>query len=374
VKGRRIGGDFRIVARQYFRNPLALFFSLIFPIILISLFGAIFQGGTSSTTLAVENLDHNPGGQPTALSQQFLSALNQTTLVKITMVNYPPSDFGSDLGNAGYTTGLIIPQGFQSSVQNHTVVNLTVFTDPEAASSAGIALGAVSGVVNEFNLQAACYPAHCSDIVGLAQANVGSAVYTYIDYLIPGLIGFSILTSPMFSMVDIASTYRKDGIFRQLSLTPLTKAEWLTSRIIWYVLLTFVTATIMIVTGVELFGAHVEVTLGLIPFLIAGPFFFVSLGMLAGTVARTPETAALIGNIVTFPMMFLSGTFFPVSGFPWYLADFAHVLPLYYVIDGMNQVMLFSNPARAATDFAIVLIAGLVVFLLAVRLFKWRDE
>ena len=369
MKGRRVGGDFRIVVRQYLRNPIALFFSLIFPIILIALFGAIFSGGTTSTSLAVENLDNN-----SHLSQEFLSALNNTTLVKITMVNYDPSNFGAALGNAGYTTGLIIPQGFQSSIQNHTAVNLTVFTDPEDASGAGIALSAVSGVATAFNLQANCHSGNCTNVVGVATANVGSAVYTYIDYLIPGLIGFSILTSPMFSMVDIASSYRKDGIFRQLSLTPLTKSEWLTSRIVWYVLLTFVTASIMIATGVEAFGAHIQVTLGLVPFLIVGPFFFVSLGMLAGTVARTPETAALIGNIVTFPMMFLSGTFFPVSDFPPYLADFAHVLPLYYVIDGMNQVMLFSNASRAALDLGIVLIAGLVVFGLAVWLFKWRDE
>ncbi len=303
-----------------------------------------------------------------------MAALNNTTLVKITMVNYDVSNFGAALGNNGYSTGLIIPAGFQSSVENRSGVNVTVFTDPEDASGAGIGLSAVSAVATAFNLQAACTSGHCTNVVGIAQANVGSAVYTYIDYLIPGLIGFSILTSPMFSMVDIASNYRKDGIFRQLSLTPLTKAEWLTSRIVWYVLLTFVTAGIMIGAGVGLFGAHVEVTLGVVPFLIVGPFFFVSLGMLAGTVTRTPETAALIGNIVTFPMMFLSGTFFPVSEFPWYLADIAHILPLYYVIDGMNQVMLFSNPVRAATDLGVVLIAGLVVFLLAVRFFKWRDE
>ncbi len=177
----------------------------------------------------------------------------------------------------------------------------------------------------------------------------------------------------MFSMVDIASSYRKEGIFRELSLTPLTKAEWLTSRILWYVLLTFVSAGIMIGAGVALFSAHVEVNAGLLPFLFAGPFLFVSLGMLAGTVARTPESAALMGNIITFPMMFLSGTFFPVSLFPAWLQPIAHVLPLYYVIDGMNQVMLFSNDGRALMDLVIVIAIALVFFLLAIRFFTWRD-
>jgi ABC-2 type transport system permease protein len=135
-----------------------------------------------------------------------------------------------------------------------------------------------------------------------------------------------------------------------------------------------VTAGIMIGAGLVLFGAHVTVNLGLIPFLIVGPLLFVSLGMLAGSVAKTPESAALIGNIITFPMMFLSGTFFAVSSFPPALQSFAHVLPLYYVIDGMNQVMLFSNTARALTDAVIVLVIAIVIFLLAIRFFTWRDE
>ncbi len=370
---RHVAADFRVVMRSYLRNPVALFFSLIFPIILIALFGLIFSAtGSGPVTVEVLNLDHN-----SPVSREFLAALNNTSVVKVNVVSdttVSPSNFASWLGKNDDPVGLIVPAGFAANYRNGTPTNLTVFTNPSDAASSGTVLGAVQGVANGFNLARACSGSVCAPVIGYTSENVGSQVYTYIDYLIPGLIGFSILTSPMFSMVDIASSYRKDGIFRELSLTPLTRAEWLLSRITWYVALTFVTAGIMIGAGVYLFSAHVALTLGLVPFLIVGPFFFVSLGMLAGTVAKTPESAALIGNIITFPMMFLSGTFFTVSSFPPYLQTFAHVLPLYYVIDGMNQVMLFANMSRALADLAVVLVAGLVVFALAVRLFKWRDE
>jgi ABC-2 type transport system permease protein len=370
VKPARIAADFKVVARSYFRNPVALFFSLIFPIILISLFGAIFSGGGSgATSLAVENLDHN-----SPVSVAFLSALNNTSLVSITMVNYPVSEFAAQLGDNGYSVGLLIPAGFQANYTNHVPVNLTLFTNPEDGAAAGTAQEVVVGVANYFNLHAVCGTGTCAPVIQVpAPQNIGSQIYTYIDYLIPGLIGFSILTSPMFSMVDIASSYRKDGIFRQLSLTPLTKSEWLLSRISWYILLTFVTAGIMIGAGAGLFGAHVEITLGLVPFLVVGPFLFVSLGMFAGSVAKTPESAALIGNIITFPMMFLSGTFFAVSLFPPYLQLIARILPLYYVIDGMDQVMLFANTSRALLDVGVVAVLAVVIFALAVRFFQWRD-
>jgi ABC-2 type transport system permease protein len=367
---RNIAADLRIVFRTYFRNPVALFFSLIFPIILISLFGLIFSAaGSGTVTLVVVNEDHN-----SAASVAFLSALNHTNVVSVQVVSVTAQNFSTYLGQNDDPTGLVIPAGFENSLANRTPVTLTLYTDPQDASAAGIAEGAIQGVSAYFNLQAVCPQKTCPPIVGYTTANVGSQVYKYIDYLIPGLIGFAILTSPMFSMVDIASSYRKEGIFRQLSLTPLTRAEWLTSRILWYVALTFVTAGIMIGAGVFLFGSHVTLTAGVIPFLVAGPFFFVSLGMLAGSAARTPESAALIGNIITFPMMFLSGTFFQVTSMPAGLQAFARILPLYYVIDGMNQVMLFSNTSRALTDLLVVLIGSVVVFLLAIRLFKWRDE
>jgi len=370
VKLSHIGADFRIVARTYFRNPVALFFSLIFPIILIAMFGLIFSAaGSGAVTLEVVNEDHH-----SPVSQEFLSALNNTTLVSVQLVSVSPQNFSAFLGQNDYSAGLVIPAGFETDYLSHTPVNLTVYTDPEDAASAGTVVGAIEGVANGFNLHAACNGGTCAPIIGFTSQNVGSPVYKYIDYLIPGLIGFAILTSPMFSMVDIASSYRKDGIFRELSLTPITRAEWLTSRILWYVAITFVTAGIMIGAGIGLFGAHVTLTLGVLPFLVVGPFFFVSLGMLAGSVAKTPESAALIGNIITFPMMFLSGTFFQVSSMPPGLQAFAHILPLYYVIDGMNQVMLFHNTSRALLDVLVVLIGSVVVFLLAIRLFKWRDE
>jgi ABC-2 type transport system permease protein len=371
VNPRHIGAEFRVVYRTYARNPVALFFSLIFPLILIGLFGLIFSAvGTTSVPLYVVNNDNN-----SAVSVQFLDALGNTSVLQVHVVPVSPSDFGAWLGQNDDPVGLVIPAGFAENYTHNRTVAVTLYTDPADPSDSGVAEGAVTGVVNRFNLRSACGDnASCGSAVQVDQSTVGSRVYKYIDYLIPGLIGFSILTSPMFSLVDISSSYRKEGIFRQLSLTPLTRSEWLTARVAWYIVLTFVSAGIMIGTGLGLFGAHVSLTVGLLPFLVVGPFFFVSLGMLCGSAARTPESAALIGNIVTFPMMFLSGTFFAVSSFPAGLRTVAHVLPLYYVIDGMNQVMLFQNGTRAAVDLAVVLGSAIVVFVAAVRLFKWRDE
>jgi len=150
--------------------------------------------------------------------------------------------------------------------------------------------------------------------------------------------------------------------------------EWLASKVLWYIVLTITSFLLMVGVGIFAFGAHVTLTVWLIPFLILGPMLFASLGMLVGTVTKNPETAGVIGNIVTFPMMFLSGTFFPISIMPDYLRNIAHVLPLFYIVEGLNNVMVYANYMGAIIDLSVVAVITAIIFVLAVRLFKWRED
>ena len=343
---------------------MGLFFSLIFPVILILLFGAIFAGNGSSTVPVY--IQNNDNGSPA--SAGFITALNSTDIMAITMVS-PGVNFSDYLASHSGASGIVIPAGFQTDLKAKTPVNVTIYGNP-ASSTNGIVFGVTGAVVSEFNLRSA----NASAIVGTQQVSVASKTFKYIDYLVPGLIGFSVLTSPMFALVNISSQYKRDKIFKQLSLTPLTKTEWLISKIIWYIGLTIISFFLMTAVGTLAFGAHITYSVAIIPFLVLGPFLFVSLGMLVGTVSKSVESAAVVGNLVTFPMMFLSGTFFPVSTMSSGLQAVAHVLPLFYVIEGLNNVMLYGNLAGALTDAGILVILSAIVFGLAVRFFKWRED
>jgi len=363
---RRILAYFPAFAKGYLRNPLGLFMSLIFPVILILIFGAVFSNsGNAKVPLTVQDLDHH-----SLASQQFLQALNGTGAVSVSVVAPSVGNLSTYLAHNGLSAGLVIPAGFAADLANHTPVRLLVYTNPTSGSEAGIVQGAVQGVANGLNLRLA----GGTVVVTATDLNVGSHVYTYIDYLVPGLIGFSVLVSPMFSMVNISSTWKRDKLFRQLSLTPLTRAEWLTAALLWYVLLAIVSAFLLVGVGGLVFGAHVTITLLTLPFLVAGPVLFVGIGLLAGTVSNTPETAGVIGNIITFPMMFLSGTFFPVTLFPPWLLTIAHGLPLFYVIDGLNAAIVFDNVSAVFTDMAIVTALAIVFAVAATLVFSWREE
>jgi ABC-2 type transport system permease protein len=362
----RVIADLKVFVRGYTRNKVGLFFSLVFPIILILLFGAIFSGGSSGAiTVYVQNRDTTPGFNAGNI---FIAALNNNKTTTVTLVDNS-ENLTDYMSSHSADQGVLIPQNFTNLYLNYENVSVTVYSNP-ADTSSPIVQQTVGGIINQMNLYKVTGVRH----VTFQTASIKSSSYKYIDFLIPGLIGFSVLTSPMFSLVNISSEYKKTKLFKQLSLTPLTKTEWLTSKIIWYVVLGMISFVLMTQVGAALFGAHLDYSLALIPFLIIGPLFFVSLGMLVGMISRSTESAAVVGNLVTFPMMFLSGTFFPVSLMPTYLQNIAHVLPLFYLIDGLNQVMVYTNLAQALFDLELIVILSAIVFVLAVVFFKWRED
>jgi ABC-2 type transport system permease protein len=366
VSMRRIASDLRFFGRGYIRNFAGLFFGLIFPVVLILIFGAIFSGGSSGTiTVYVQNQDTQ---DVLNVTTTFVDALNKSGTLNVVSVD-ASENFSQYLAAHSTSDGLVIPADFSFNYTAGEPVNVTVYGNP-AQSSSAIVSGTVSGMVSAFNLKR--YGG--SSLIGITPATVNYKITKYVDFLIPGLVGFSILVSPMFSLVNISSEYKKTKLFKQLSLTPITKIEWLASKVLWYVILTTASFLLMVTVGVAVFGAHVELSVWLIPFLILGPMLFASLGMLVGTIAKSTETAAVIGNVITFPMMFLAGTFFPISLMPLYLQNFAHILPLFYIVEGLNAVMVYGNYAQAAIDLAVVTAITLVVFVAAAKLFKWRED
>ncbi len=368
--GKRIISDLRLFGRGYLRNPAGLFFGLIFPVILILIFGAIFSGNnTGKVTVYLQNQDVGPF--PPALgniSENFTQALTKAGTLDIKIVN-ATDDLTKVLKDKSSSDGIIIPANFSINYATEKPLNVTIYGNPTQSSNA-IVTATVNGLATYFNLQR--YGG--APIIGITPATLSSEAPKYIDFLIPGLVGFSILVSPMFSMVSISAEYKKTKLFKLLSLTPLTKLEWLASKVLWYIFLSVLSFLLMVAVGVFLFQATITLNVWLIPFLILGPMLFCSLGMLVGTVTKNVETASVVGNIITFPMMFLSGTFFPISLMPTYLQSVAHVLPLYYIIEGLNAVMTYGNFVQGAIDIAVVSVITIIIFVAATKLFKWRED
>ena len=194
----------------------------------------------------------------------------------------------------------------------------------------------------------------------------------YLKEVVPGLVGFSILSYSLFSMTAISSKFRFTNIFAQLSLTPLKKSEWLFSVFLWNVAIGALSFLVVITITHFAFSVSISLNILIVGYLLAASLLFVSLGLLIGTVASSIETASLVGNAVGLPMMMLTGTFFPITMLPDYLQKGVQFLPLYYFVKGMGDLMVASKPEDAIVN--LVILAGLaaIFFVVATILFKWR--
>lgn len=363
--------DLVIYANGSIRSKTGVLLSLVLPLMFILLFGAIFSGagisggalsmGSARPTVYIQNRDSGN------MSQAFIQALDRANATDNVMVDNS-QDLAQYLLSHSVSDGIMIPSNFSPDYWSKTPVNVTVYGNPASPTSAIIS-GVVASVLNAFNLQRA----GGTPVVSVSQLPIRSQSFKYIDFLVPGLIGYAILANPI-AMVNMSSQYKRDKIFKQLSLTPLTKAEWLLSKNLWFMGLTMISFLVMVACGVYVFGAYFALSPALIAFLLLGTFLFVSLGMLIGSATNSVESAGLITNLVVFPMMFLSGTFFPLAAMPQYLQFIARVFPLYYVIDGLNNVMIYSNMSQALLDIGILAIISAVVFVSAIKFFKWRED
>ncbi len=203
VSVRRTVADLGVFGRGYIRSRIGVFFALVFPIILILLFGAIFSGGGSGTIpVYVQNQD---GAQ---VSTAFVNAMNGTTAIRLVSVA-ASQNFTEYLLSHSSSDGVIIPRGFSAAFAAGRAVDVILYGNPTSTTSS-IVNGITDYVVNAFNLQRA----GGSQVIGIQSLIITPTVHKYIDFLVPGLIGFSVLTSPMFALVNITSEYKRDKIFK----------------------------------------------------------------------------------------------------------------------------------------------------------------
>jgi ABC-2 type transport system permease protein len=367
----RLVADIVNYGKQYLRSKIGLFFALIFPILLILVFGSIFVGGgDSKITLNVQNLDAGTMGDT------FLASLNGTKTFNI--IDVPTGENITEyIKNKSLTVAMVIPENFTADVQarlmNSSIpgnVNVIVYGDP-SKTTYNVVLGATGAVTNAMNFGLA----NATPIVGVEGKPFESTEnFNYMDYYLPGIVGMTVMTNALFAMTSICAEYRQRNYFKLLATTNIKKWEWLISKFIFYAVLLSAALVLTYLVGVAAFNMKSVLTPMAFVLIAAGAFTFTSMGMLLGVFIKDPEGAVAVANAVGFPMMFLSGSFFPLEVMPSYLQAIAGVLPLTYLNNGLRDTMVYFNDGSALVNLAVVFVCGLVFFILASKLMSWKEK
>ncbi len=418
---RSIQSVFLALMKEWMRSKTGIFFSFLFPLMLLLIFGTVF-GGTGSTTymLHVQNFDLEEG-DATELSKIFIDMVAAMEIFEIKELD-PSIDVNTYVKeNPSFEYNyriLIIPEGFEQNTQGKSMsMRMGVMTDTftyieenfgsymsesdlqamaegregleqwkkmfppsegaeltfladETDMSVMAVRSILESVVNAFNNQLIGVEEQTITITAesLVEKNM-----TATDYYLPGYIAAFIMTNGIMGATSVISELRRNGTVKRLAATPLPKSSWILSNVFQQTVLAFMLTAVMIIFARIIFGVSALPNLYALLLIFVGAVTFASIGMILGGVIKDVEAASGAGSAIAFPMMFLSGAFWPLEMMPSYMQSIAKCLPLYYFHDGLRNIMILDNPSQAKVPFLVMGILAVVFIGIATKITKWKE-
>lgn len=315
---------------MFLRNRQGLFFTLFMPIIIMTIFGLI--GFDKPQKIDVGLAVNAP---PTEGTKAFIDQLKQVPVFNIsvdTEQNQRDAITNGDRSVVFLVPSDLIPDSQASAGPS----SIKVLTNAGQQQQASTAISVMSQILDKTTLAITRAPT----LFNLQTEEVNSRNQTYFDFLLPGVVALAIMQMSVFSVAFVFADYKEKGVLKRLLATPLRPFQFVTANVITRLLIAVAQAAILIAVGVLLFHAHVIGSYFLVLLcVLLGSIMFLGLGFTISGIANTVESVPAIANLVVFPMLFLGGTFFPLTSMPNWLQHVVKYLPLTYLSHSVREVM-----------------------------------
>jgi ABC-2 type transport system permease protein len=347
----------RAILRGFLRDRAAVFFAIVFPLMFLVLFGAIFTDQDQSRVELVEVgevslLDDLPAAAREAFDDTFDVTSTDDLAAALEQVRKGDADVAVE--QRGET---LVAHYTQTEQVNAAITQGTLRAFVDATNVARLA--AASGTPPPYTFEA---------------ERVEDESLTTIQFVTPGLLGWAVAMSASFGAAATLQGWRQSKLLRRLQLAPVSTGTIVGARVAVTVAVALTQMAIFLGLGAAAFGLTLAGSWWMtIPILVVGTLCFMAIGLLAGAVAKSTEGAVNMANFFVLPMAFLSGSFFPLEGAPAWLRAVSNVLPLKHLNEGMLDVMVRGEgPSSALVPIAILAGFALVVTFVAARLFRWE--
>jgi len=356
---------------------------VLMPLFMMLMIGFIFPSGNSisDVPIALANMDHG------AMSDAFVSQLNIINNNTGMMILSNAKDFNeikTRLQNSEINGGIVIPEDFSANILAGKQGNITIVIDQSNPQMSLTMQGVLSQTIAAMGEQMAIYNLnvtyHVSTIKATAMVkpyNVQSkgivpGTPNYFQFVAPGIIAMVVMMALMTGLPH-AISYEKDiGTLDGMLAAPINRLSIILGKVMAQTTRGMIQGFLILILAVALFGVVIEGNILLvIALIILTVFSFVGLGILITSFTENEETATMVMMTLMFPMMFLSGVFFPLQQMPWYMQGIAKFLPLTYATTALRKVMVLgADIPSVATEISILLIFGIILLLVAVPMFK----
>ena len=196
----------------------------------------------------------------------------------------------------------------------------------------------------------------------------------YVDWLVPGILGMNMMFSALFGVGYVIVRYRKNGVLKRLRATPLSALEFLSAQIVsrlWLIML--ITITVYIgchwLIGFSMLGSYFNLLL----VLVLGAYSMISMGLVVAARVKSEEMAGGLLNMMSWPMIFLSGVWFSLEGLQPWVQKLALIFPLTHITQAARGIMLDGAGLSAIwPNLAALLVMSIVFTFIGVYLFCWE--
>lgn len=357
----------KIDIKRLFRDKVGIFFVFVFPLIFLLVFGGLF-GQDRDISFNIALINQSETEFATNFEQQLIDneifsvdedianvdiALEDMNRGSLDAVVTLPDDFGEIDPDAGFPTG-----------------NAEILYD-RGNEQAGVTLGSImESIFSDINAE--LVPTDVPFTVAVEATEIEGL--TTLDYIFSGLLGFTILSLGVFGPTTVFPRMKEKGILRRYHTTPIRVWQYFAGNVLSNSFVGLLAVAVMFVVALLLFNVNMRgdyISLALLT--IFGTIVLFGVGLAAGGWAKNEMQAAPLANLVAFPMMFLSGVFFPRFLMPEWLQNVSDFLPLTPLIDGLRLII---TEGRTLLELGpeLAMLGGwlIVIYVIAFKVFRWE--
>jgi len=359
--------------RSILRSPSAVIFTLLFPLIFILVFGFIGGGGITVDLGVAKGSDVN---------NPVYKALQTTNVIHL-VTDESAEQMKKDLAKGHLDAILDIKRNnngwaiYPALPGKPQLPPYTVNVQYTSASQekGKILNSLISGML--FKMNAAMAGNAVPTLAELKETTVTVREYKTIDFILPGQLGFSLLSTGVFGTAFVFLSLRQTLVIKRFFATPVKRYSIVVGEAIARITFALIGASFILLVGRFAFGftlIHGFVTfINMLILSFFGVIVFMGFGFTVSGIAKNESTVPPIANLVTLPQFLLSGTFFSITVFPTWLQPICKILPLTFLNDAMRQVAFEgANLWDVSHQLFYLLLWGIGIYAVAVKAFKWE--
>lgn len=356
----------RVDIKRLFRDKVAIFFVFVFPLIFLLIFGSIFNSNSVSFRVAVIN------NSSTQFAKSFEKQLKETDVLKISNDITTMGAAKQKMQRGQLDATIVLPKDFGVVQEGATYPSgqATVVYDKSNQNAGTTLASLLDGIFIKIN--GTLVPTVTPFTVQTVASK--TAGLTQFDYTFAGILGFTLLSLGIFGPANVFPKLKQRGVLRRYHTTTLKVWQYFTGNVLSNMFIGLLAVVLMFITALVVFDLNMRGSyFNLAVVVLMGTIMLFGIGLSIGGWAKNENQAAPITQLISLPMMFLSGVFFPTFLMPAALQAVTQFMPLTPIIDA-SRLVITENASLIdiAPQLGVIAAWTVVVYFLAFRLFRWE--